>query len=214
MVRLAFQRTNLSIYHYVSLLLSTSFLALSAKCTIFFVSHRSVSCAVQGYNIRIRSLKMNSITVFEMKGDKFSPPAGLIWSFDKDVRAYWSNRLMGLFFHGMVLSDKVKGITCVCMLSNAMVGVKKLNEMRMNPCRGVVNNFSIVKIIRILRSCETKCRECNSIIDYMTIGIKRAGALLTAQAWNRRNFFCDVKEERHNPEGQAKEYQCMKGVAD
>ena len=35
-----------------------------------------------------------------------------------------------------------------------MVGVKKLNEMRMNPCRGVpassagqaVNNFSIVKI--------------------------------------------------------------------
>jgi hypothetical protein len=27
-----------------------------------------------------------------------------------------------------------------------MVGVKKLNEMRVNPCRGVVNNFSIVKI--------------------------------------------------------------------
>ncbi len=27
-----------------------------------------------------------------------------------------------------------------------MVGVKKLNEKRMNPCRGVVNNFSIVKI--------------------------------------------------------------------
>jgi len=27
-----------------------------------------------------------------------------------------------------------------------MVGVKKLNEMRVNPCRSVVNNFSIVKI--------------------------------------------------------------------
>ena len=30
--------------------------------------------------------------------------------------------------------------------SLTMVGVKKLNEMRMNPRRGVVNNFSIVKI--------------------------------------------------------------------
>jgi hypothetical protein len=27
-----------------------------------------------------------------------------------------------------------------------MVGAKKLNEMRVNPCRSVVNNFSIVKI--------------------------------------------------------------------
>jgi len=27
-----------------------------------------------------------------------------------------------------------------------MVGVKKLKEMRLNPCRSVVNNFSIVKI--------------------------------------------------------------------
>ncbi len=70
----------------------------------------------------------------------------------------------------------------------------------MNPCRGVVNNFSIVKIIRILRSCETKCSERNSIIDYTAIGIKRAGALLTAQTWNRRNFFCGVKEERQNLE--------------
>jgi hypothetical protein len=95
-----------------------------------------------------------------------------------------------------------------------MVGARKLNEMRMNPCRGVVNNFSIVKIIRILRSCETKCSERNSIIGYMAIGIKRAGSLLTAQTRNRRNFFCGVKEERHNPEGQAKEYQYTRGVAD
>lgn len=80
-----------------------------------------------------------------------------------------------------------------------MVGVKKLNEMRMNPCRGVVNNFSIVKIIRIQRSCETENSKRNSIIGCSAIGIKRAGALLTAQTWNRRNFFCGVKEERRNP---------------
>jgi len=121
---------------------------------------------------------------------------------------------MGLSFHEVVLSDKVKGITCVCMLSDTMVGVKKLNEMRLNPCRGVVNNFSIVKIIRILRSWETECSEGNSIIGCMTIGIKRSGALLTAQTRNRRNFICGVKEERHNPEGHAKEYQYMNGVAD
>ena len=40
MVRLAFQRSNLSIYYYVYLLLSSSFLALSAKCTIFVVVGR------------------------------------------------------------------------------------------------------------------------------------------------------------------------------
>jgi len=34
----------------------------------------------------------------------------------------------------------------------------------------------------------------------VAIGIKRAGALLTAQLRNRRNFFCGAKEERHNPE--------------
>ena len=37
MVRLAFHRSYLSIYYYVYLLLPSSFLALSAKCTIFFV---------------------------------------------------------------------------------------------------------------------------------------------------------------------------------
>ena len=37
MVRLAFQRSNFSILHYIYLLLSSLFLALSAKCTIFFV---------------------------------------------------------------------------------------------------------------------------------------------------------------------------------
>jgi hypothetical protein len=37
MVRLAFQYSKLSIYYYVYLYLSSSFLALSAKCTIFFV---------------------------------------------------------------------------------------------------------------------------------------------------------------------------------
>jgi hypothetical protein len=45
----------------------------------------------------------------------------------------------------LVLSDKVKGITCVCMLI-AMVGVEELKERRLNPSRSVVNNFSIVKI--------------------------------------------------------------------
>ena len=39
MVRLAFQRSKFSGLHYVYLLLSSSFLALSAKCTIFFVVH-------------------------------------------------------------------------------------------------------------------------------------------------------------------------------
>ena len=34
MVRLAFQRSNLSVYYYVYLLLSSSLLALFAKCTI------------------------------------------------------------------------------------------------------------------------------------------------------------------------------------
>ncbi len=37
MVRLTFQRSNLSIYHYVHLLLLISLLVLSAKCIIFFV---------------------------------------------------------------------------------------------------------------------------------------------------------------------------------
>jgi len=37
MVRLAFQRSKFSVYYYVYLLLSSLFLALSAKCTIFFV---------------------------------------------------------------------------------------------------------------------------------------------------------------------------------
>ncbi|RAJ24528.1 hypothetical protein LX77_02082 [Gelidibacter algens] len=38
MVRLAFQRSKFSVYYFVYLLLSSSYLALSAKCTIFFVS--------------------------------------------------------------------------------------------------------------------------------------------------------------------------------
>ena len=46
------------------------------------------------------------------------------------------------------------------------------------------------------------------------IGIQRAGALLTAQLRNRRNFIYGVKEERRNPEGQAKEYQYINRVAD
>jgi len=37
MVRLAFQRSKFSGLHYVYLLLSSLVLALSAKCTIFFV---------------------------------------------------------------------------------------------------------------------------------------------------------------------------------
>jgi hypothetical protein len=35
---------------------------------------------------------------------------------------------------------------CCIQSRLAMVGVKKLNKKRMNPCRSVVNNFSIVKI--------------------------------------------------------------------
>ena len=67
------------------------------------------------------------------------------WSIDWDVQANQSNRLMVLTFHGLVLSDKVKGATANVLRVVAMVGVKKLNEMRVNPCRSVVNNFSIVK---------------------------------------------------------------------
>ncbi len=40
MVRLAFQHSNLPIYYYIYLLISSSILALSAKCTIFFVGNR------------------------------------------------------------------------------------------------------------------------------------------------------------------------------
>jgi hypothetical protein len=69
----------------------------------------------------------------------------LEWSIGWSVQANQSNRLMLLTFHGLVLSDKVKGITCVCMLI-AMVGVEELKERRLNPSRSVVNNFSIVKI--------------------------------------------------------------------
>ena len=39
MVRLAFQRSNLSIYYNAYLFLPYSFIALSAKCTIFVVSY-------------------------------------------------------------------------------------------------------------------------------------------------------------------------------
>ena len=39
MVRLAFQCSKFSIYYYVYLLLSPSYLALSAKCTIFGVTN-------------------------------------------------------------------------------------------------------------------------------------------------------------------------------
>ena len=40
MVRLAFQRSNFSIYYYLYLFLSSSLLAPSAKCAIFFVRQR------------------------------------------------------------------------------------------------------------------------------------------------------------------------------
>jgi len=52
---------------------------------------------------------------------------------------------MGLSLRDMVLSDKVKGAAAVLRVVT-MVGVKKLNEMRVNPCRSVVNNLGIVKI--------------------------------------------------------------------
>jgi len=40
-----------------------------------------------------------------------------------------------------VLNVKVKDIAGVCMSSDIMVGAKKLNEKRMTPRRGVVNNL-------------------------------------------------------------------------
>ena len=62
-------------------------------------------------------------------------------------QAYQSNRLIGLSFHDLVLSDKVKGTAATYSGKQvAMVGVKKLNEKRVNPCRSVVNNLGIVKI--------------------------------------------------------------------
>ena len=33
-------------------------------------------------------------------------------------QAHQSNRLMGLAFHGLVLSDKIKGATAVCRVSS------------------------------------------------------------------------------------------------
>lgn len=63
------------------------------------------------------------------------------WSIGWDVQANQSNRLEVLTFHELVLNVKVKDITGVCMPSNIMVGAKKLNEMRMNPRRGAVNNL-------------------------------------------------------------------------
>ena len=52
MVRLAFQRSKLSIHHDVYLLLSASLLALSAKCTIFCVcaQHEHVRTCLKGLN--------------------------------------------------------------------------------------------------------------------------------------------------------------------
>ncbi len=64
------------------------------------------------------------------------------------------------------------------------------------------------------RSCETELDGRNLFTGQVAIGIKRAGALLTAQLRNRRNFLCGVKGERYNPKGQAQEYQYTKGVAD
>tara|TARA_R110002124_G_scaffold149423_1_gene315553 strand:+ start:390 stop:623 length:234 start_codon:yes stop_codon:yes gene_type:complete len=65
-----------------------------------------------------------------------------------------------------------------------MVGVKKLKETRLNPCRSVVNNFSIVKIEgwAVLRdTLPAAGRELdgsNLCTGQVAIGIKRAGALL------------------------------------
>jgi len=98
----------------------------------------------------------------------------------------------------------------------------------MNPCRGVVNNFSIVKIIRILRSCETKCSERNSIIDYTAIGINLPAGRQGGQSLSRdigklylrlkhgtgETSFVVLRKNGITPNGQAKEYQYTEGVAD
>jgi hypothetical protein len=66
MVRLAFQRSYLSIYNYVSLLLSSSILELSAKCTIFFVVWRYYSFGLSSF-IFFFNLKPVAIIIIEMK---------------------------------------------------------------------------------------------------------------------------------------------------
>jgi hypothetical protein len=63
MVRLAFQRSKFSIYCYFYLLLSSLILALSAKCTIFFVTGRNY------YSTNFLNVFSNSDSpFFEIKG--------------------------------------------------------------------------------------------------------------------------------------------------
>ena len=52
------------------------------------------------------------------------------------------------------------------------------------------------------------------IIGQTAIGIKKAGALLTAQSRNRRNYLQDAKGDGREPEGQVQEYRCLLIVAD
>jgi len=67
-----------------------------------------------------------------------------------------------------------------------MVGVKELKEKRLNLCRSVVNNFSIVKIDGLAVLGEY-LDGGNLIISQEAIGIKKARTLLTAQLRNRRS---------------------------
>lgn len=97
-----------------------------------------------------------------------------------------------------------------------MVGVKKLNEMRVNPCRSVVNNLGIVKIKGWeVQSCETELDERN--LNYWSSGNRhKEGRSFT----RRLNYgtgeasFVVLRKNGITSNEQAKEYQYTKGVAD
>jgi len=57
------------------------------------------------------------------------------WSIGWVVQASQSNRLMVLTFHGLVLSDKVKGTTAVCMVSNSYGGSKEAEREASEPLK-------------------------------------------------------------------------------
>ncbi len=79
MRRLAFYHSNLSIYYYVYLLLSSLILALSAKCTIFLLgnvcsSHWKYKCSIKIFTpIPIKTIPPNISTDFPILFPKYFP---------------------------------------------------------------------------------------------------------------------------------------------
>jgi len=79
-----------------------------------------------------------------------------------------------------------------------MVGVKKLNEKRVNPCRSVVNNFSIVKtegwaVLRDTLPAAGRELDGYLFIGQVAIGIKRAGALLDCSITEQEKLMDSAK---------------------